>query len=164
MGIKDQLSAEQFKVLCNAPFAAAAYAAVASGGGFEMVSELLNASKFMGQQIKAGGETGYGALVDGVLADMKSMSHDEVRALTIHYEGKDPAALRAQVKQVVADAGAIVAGMPDADGYKRWILDIGKTVVATKTGGFLGIGAKSVVDEQEQAALDELAAMLEMAS
>ena len=164
MGIKEQLTAEQFRAIYNGPFAAAAYAATASGGGFEMVSELLSASKFMGQQIKAGGEAGYGELVDGLLADLKGLSKDEAKATTIQYEGKDPAALRGQAKQAVADAASTVAGMEGADGYKRWILDIAKTVVATKTGGFLGIGAKSVVDEQEQAALDELAAMLEIAS
>jgi hypothetical protein len=77
MGIEDQITPEQFKIVCNGPFAAAAYATA---------------------------------------------------------------------------------------GYRRSILDIGKAVVATKTGGFLGFGAKSVVDEQQQATLDKLAAMLEMSA
>jgi hypothetical protein len=42
MGIKDQLTEEQFKAIYNGPFAAAMYVATASGGGFEMVSELLS--------------------------------------------------------------------------------------------------------------------------
>ena len=164
MGLKDQLTAEQFKAIYNGPFAAAMYVATASGGGFEMVSELLSASKFMGEQIKAGGESDYGELVAGLLEDLKGLSKDEAKALTMKVEGKEPAAVRAQVKDAVVEAGATVAGMAGADGYKKWILDIARTVAATKTGGFLGIGAKSVIDEREQAALDELAAALEISS
>jgi hypothetical protein len=90
------------------------------------------------------------------------MSKDDARAASLKVEGKEPDAVRAQVKEAVVEAGAAVTGMAGADGYKRWILDIARTVAAAKTGGFLGIGAKSVVDEQEQAALDELAAALEL--
>jgi hypothetical protein len=162
MGIKDQLTAEQFKALYNGPFAAATYVSTASGGGFEMVSELLSAGRFLSEQLKAGGETGYGELVDGLLADLRGLPKDEAKAATIQYEGKDPVALRAQAKHAVAEAGATAVGMAGADGYKKWIVDIARTVAAAKTGGFLGIGAKSVVDEQEQAALDELAATLEI--
>jgi hypothetical protein len=102
--------------------------------------------------------------VAGLLEDLKGMSKDEAKAFTMKVEGKDPAAVRAQVKDAVVAAGATVAGMAGADGYKKWILDIARAVAATKTGGFLGIGAKSVIDEKEQAALDELAAALETSS
>jgi hypothetical protein len=162
MDIKDQLTAEQFKAIFNGPFAAAAFVSTASGGGFEMVSELLSAGKFVGAQLKSADESGYGELVDGLLTDLRTMPKEEAKAATIQYQGKDPIALRAQARQAVVEAGAVVAGMAGADGYKKWILDIARTVAATKTGGFLGIGAKSVVDEQEQAALDELAAALEL--
>jgi hypothetical protein len=160
VGLKDQLTAEAFRVVYNAPLAAATYVSTASGGGFEMVSELLSAGKFISEQLKTGGETGYGELVDGLLADLRGMSKDEAKAETARYESKDPAAVRGQARQIVADAGTAVAGMPGADGFKLWVMDIAHTVAATKTGGFLGIGARSVVDAQEQAALDELAAAL----
>jgi hypothetical protein len=162
MGLKDQLSAEQFRAAYNAPLAAATYVSTASGGGFEMVSELLSAGKFIGEQLKAGGETGYGEVVDGLLADLRGMSRDEAKAETVRYEGKDPAALRGQARQIVVDAWTAVGGMSGADGFARWILDIAQAVAAAKTGGFLGIGAKSVVDAQEQAALDDLAAALRL--
>jgi hypothetical protein len=42
--------------------------------------------------------------------------------------------------------------------------NIAGAVVATRTGGFLGIGACSVVNEQEPAALAELEATLEISS
>jgi hypothetical protein len=164
MGIKDQLTTEQFKAIYNGPFAAATYVSTASGGGFEMVSELLSAGRFLGEQVKAGDETGYGELVDGLLEDLRGMSKDEAKNASLKAEGKDPVAVRAQTKEAVAAAGATVAGMAGADGYKKWLLDIARTVAATKTGGFLGIGAKSVIDEQEQAALDELAATLEISA
>ena len=35
-----------------------------------------------------------------------------------------------------------------------------RKVAETKTGGFLGMGGTSVIDEKEQAALDELAALM----
>lgn len=161
MGVKDQLTAEQFKAIYNGPMAAAAYVSTASGGGFDMVSEMVSAGKFLSEQLKSGGESGYGELVDGLLTDLRGMSKEEAKAAAIKFEGKDPATVRGQAREIVADAGAAAAGMAGADGYKKWILDIAKTVAATKTGGFLGIGGKSEVDEHEQAALDELAAALE---
>jgi hypothetical protein len=160
MGLKDQLTAEQFKEVYNAPLAAATYVSTASGGGFEMVSELLSAGKFISEQLKAGGETGYGELVDGLLADLRGMSKEEAKAETVRYEGKDPATLRGQARQIVVDAASAVNDMAGADGFKKWVLDIAQKVAEAKTGGFLGIGAKSVVDVQEQAALDDLATVL----
>lgn len=68
--------------------------------------------------------------------------------------------MRAEMKQVVADGAAAAATLLEGDGYKKWILFIARKVAETRTGGFLGIGAKSVVDEKEQAALNELAAMM----
>ncbi|MHB1317633.1 MAG: hypothetical protein ACYCYF_03335 [Anaerolineae bacterium] len=160
MSIKDGLSAEQWKVVFNAPSAAAMFVSTASGGAFEMIKEILNASSFMQELIKREGGSGYGELVDDLLATIKGMSTDEVKANAIRFEAKDPVAARAEVKQVVADGVAAVAAMPGAEGYKRWLLDVAREVAETKTGGFLGIGSKSVIDEQEQAALDELKAMM----
>jgi hypothetical protein len=160
MGLKEQLTAEQFRAVYNAPLAAATYISTASGGGFEMVSELLGAGKFISEQLKAGGETGYGELVDGLLADLRGMSKEEAKAETVRYEGKDPATVRGQARQIVVDAAAAVNDMAGADGFKKWVLDLAQKVAEAKTGGFLGIGAKSVVDAQEQAALDDLASVL----
>jgi hypothetical protein len=164
MGLRDQLSAEQFRAVYNAPLAAATYVSTASGGGFDMVSELLTAGRFIGEQLKADGDTGYGEAVDGLLVDLRGMSKDEAKAETAKYESKDPTVLRGQARQIVADAGAAVSGMVGAEGFSRWILDIAQRVAATKTGGFLGIGARSVIDAQEQAAIDELAAALQTTS
>ena len=88
---------------------------------------------------------------------MKSMTLDDAKANAHPYQAKDQIGLRAEAKQLVAEGFKVAANLPEPDGYKRWILDMARKVAETKTGGILGIGGKSVIDEKEQAALDELA-------
>ena len=160
MSIKDQLTPEQWKFVFNAPMASATYVATSSGGGFEMIKEIMEVGKFMSQGAQAG-DSSYGELVGDYLNLMKTMSKDEMKANSIQYENtKDVAAVREQTKQTVANAWTAVSALPGADGFAKWIVEIGRTAALTKTGGHFGIGNKSVIDEQEQAALDELAAVL----
>jgi hypothetical protein len=160
VSLKDQLTPEQWKAVFNAPIAAATYVATASGGGFEMIKEIMEAGKFMTQAAQAG-DSSYGELVSDYLTIMKGMSKDEIKANSVQYENtKDVNAVREQTKQTVASAWAAISGLPGADGFARWILQIGRTTALAKTGGHFGIGNKSVIDEQEQAALDALAAEL----
>ena len=162
MSIKDQVTPEQWKALLNAPGAASTYISTASGGGFEMINEVFTASKFAREvSLKTGG-SGYGPLVDELLAAMKSMTFADAKENTVKYQSKDPAGIRAEVKQFVADAVKIAETLPEVDGYKRWILDMVRKVAETKTGGFLGFGGKSVIDEKEQVALDELKTLFGM--
>lgn len=161
MSIKDQLTPEQWKAVYSAPAAASAFVAMASGGGFDMFKEIAAAGKFISQGAAAGGDAGYGALVAELLSLMKDMSRDEAKAAAVQYQGsKDPAAVRGQIKQTVADAWAAVKDMPDADGFARWIVDVARAAALAKTGGHFGIGNKSMIDEQEQAALDDLANLM----
>lgn len=160
MSIKDQLTPEQWKVVFNAPIAAGTYVASASGGIMELSKELMEVSKFMSQEAAAG-DAEYGDLVSDFLATMKGMSHDEMKALMIQYEKTpDISGIRKQTMDTVVNAWAALAALPGADGFARWLLEVGRRAAATKTGGHLGIGNKSIIDEQEQAALDELAAVL----
>jgi len=160
MGIKEQVTADQWKLLFNAPSAASTYVSIASGGGLEMVKELFSASKFMQELAAKAGGSGYGKVVDDMLASVKGMSFQDAKENNIKYQSKDIASVRNELKQIVADAAAVVASMPESEGFKRWIVDMARKVAETKTGGFLGMGGTSVIDEKEQAALDELAAML----
>lgn len=160
MGIKEQISAEQWKLLFNAPSAAASYVSSASGGGLEMLQEMFSASKFIQEVAMKSNGSGYGKLVDDFLAAIKGLAPKDAMADTIKYQSKDLGGVRAEAKQIVADGAAVAANLADGDGYKRWILDMARKVAETKTGGFLGIGGTSVIDEKEQAALDELAALL----
>ena len=160
MSIKDQLTPEQWKFVFNAPMAAATYVSTSSGGGMEMIKEIMQVGKFMSQEAQAG-DSSYGELVTDYLSLMKAMSKDEMKANSIEYQNtKDVAAVREQTKQTVANAWAAVSALPGADGFAKWIVEIGRTAALTKTGGHFGIGNKSVIDEKEQAALDELAAVL----
>lgn len=162
MSIKDQVTPEQWKALLNAPGAASTYVSTASGGGLEVFNEVFTASKFAKELAMKAGGSGYGQLVDELLAAMKSMSFEDAKANQIKYQSKDPAGMRVECKQFVADAVAIAKALPNAEGYQRWILDMVRKVAETKTGGFLGIDAKSVIDEKEKAALDELATLMGM--
>ena len=160
MSVQEKVSAEQWKALFNAPGAASTYVSTASGGGgLEILKEVMTASKYAQELSAKAGGSGYGEIVDEILTVMKGMTLKEAQANTIDYQSKDPDAIRAALKNVVAQAAAVVAPLPGADGFKRWILETARQVAETKTGGFLGIGAKAVIDEKEQAALDELAAL-----
>ena len=160
MSIKEQVSPEQWKSLFNAPSAASTYVSTASGGGLEMFRELFSASKFVQEQVAKTSGSGYGKLVDDFVATIKTMSPKDAMADTIKYQSKDPAGLREEAKKIVAEGVAAASALPDSDGYKRWILDMARKVAETKTGGFLGMGGTSVIDEKEQTALDELAALM----
>lgn len=165
MDLRDRLSPEQFHAVANTPKAAAIYVASASGGGFEMFGEVFSAAKLIDQVAKQEGEGDYGELVAGLMAGLRTMTKDEIRALHMDYgERKDVAGLRARVKEAVAEGWAAVQALADADGFARFVLDVGRAAAQAKTGGFLGLGGKSVVDAQEQAALDELAAIMGGAS
>lgn len=160
MSIKGLVTPEQWKALINAPSAAANYAATASGGGLEIFKEVFTAMKVIQEStIKAGG-SGYGKVVDDLLTTMKEMTFEDAKAASEKYESRDLAAIRAEAKQVVADAAAAVSTLPEGEGYKQWILYIAQKVSETRTGGFLGYGSTSVIDEKEQAALNELAVVL----
>lgn len=160
MNIKEQVTPEQYKTLLNGISAAAAYVSTASGGGFEGIKEIFNASKYARDAAVKESGSGYGVLADGLLDEMAEMSFGEARQSAIDIDARDLPGMRSELKQAVASAAAIAASQPDGPGYKRFLVDVARTVAETKTGGFLGIGAKSVIDPAEQVALDELAALL----
>jgi len=162
MGIREQVGEEKWKLLINSVGAASTFVATASGGGLEIFKEVFSASKFAQETAAKAGSSGYGSLVDNLLAAMKGMSLEDAKATAVKYESKTPAELRAEMKQIVANGAAVAATLPDGEGFKRWLVDMARKVAETKTGGVLGFGGQSVIDEKEQAALDELAAMLGM--
>lgn len=159
MTYKEQASAEQWKALMNTPGAAAAFVSSASGGLMDMVKETFTASKYIQESVTKLGQTSHGALVDELLGAMKAMSLQDMQANSHKYQAKDPTALRAEAKQLVAQGFQAAAALGDAQGYKQWVLEMSRQVAQTKTGGFLGMGGQAVIDEKEQAALDELAAL-----
>lgn len=161
MDIKEQLSPEQFKAVFNVPLAGATYVAASSGGGFDMVKELTNASKFMAAEAQKGAESGYGELTGSLLAAMTGMSKDDSKAMQIEYEkSQNPADMIKQIRQTVVDGWTVVAGLPGADGFAKFVIDVANTAALSKTGGHFGFGNKSEIDEKEQAALDDLTGIM----
>ena len=160
MDIQNQISQEQRKTLLSAISAASAYVSTASGGTFEAFKEAFNASKFARDLALKEGGSGYGALADDLLHTMKEMSFSEARESAIDLESRDVDGIRAELKQAVVDAAAIANSLPESADFKRFLIDMARAVAETRTGGFLGFGSKSVIDDREQAALDELASVL----
>jgi hypothetical protein len=159
MTYKEQATADQWKALMNAPGAAAAFVSTASGGLIDMVKETFTASKYIQESVAKLGQTGYGALVEELLGAFKAMSFSEMQANAHPYQAKDPVGLRAEAKQLITDGFKAAAALKDSQGYKKWVLELARQVAETKSGGFLGIGGQSVIDEKEKAAIDELAAL-----
>ncbi len=160
MGIKEQLTPEQWKALINTPGAAATFVATASGGGLEVFKEVFSASKFTQEIAGKSSGSGYGSLVDDLIAAMKTMTFEEAKANAIQYQSQDSADIRAEMKRLVAEGVAVITDSPGADGFKKWLVDLAREVAETKTGGVLGIGGQAVIDEQEQAAIAELMGLL----
>lgn len=160
MTIQEQLTTEQWKALLNAPGAAATFVSTASGGPMEVFNEVFTASKFSAELAVQEGGSGYGALVDELLQAMKGMTMQDARENTVKYESRDPQGIREEIKQYIADAIRITGTLPDAEGYKRWLVDMVYKVAETRTGGILGIGGRSIVDEKEKAAVEELKALM----
>lgn len=160
MGIKETLTPEQWKALLNAPSYAAEYVATASGGGLEFIQEVFTSMKVVTDTATRKDGSGFGKLVDEILAEMSEMSFKDARADSIKTESTDMASLREAAKQVVTDAGVAATALEGGDGYKRWLLYVARKVAETRTGGILGYGGTSVIDEKEEAALTELKTVL----
>jgi hypothetical protein len=166
MSLKTDLTAEQFNAVINTVPAAAAYVGLASGGAFNFVREMLASGRFVEAATQADAQQGvgdHGPLVAEVLETLKTMTRDDAQALAQQFEQKaqgEKADPRALAKQAVAAGWDAVKARPGAQEFARWVLDGARAAALTSSGGFLGIGAKSEVDPQEQAALDELAAVL----
>ncbi|MDR7418267.1 MAG: hypothetical protein QN178_05095 [Armatimonadota bacterium] len=161
MGIKDQVTPEQWRLIFSAPFAAATYVATASGGTLELIKELFSVGTLLTDQAKQNGGAGYGALVDAVLNEMQAMSKRDAPSATIAYASLDVEGKRAEARQIVADAAVVLDAVAGGDGYKKWLVDVARAAAGASRGGFLGLdGGDRPVDAREQAALRELAAAL----
>jgi len=160
MSLSDQVTPEQLITLVSAPGAASAIVSMASGGAFETLKEVFSASKFAAELSRKAGGSGYGPLVDDLLLLMKGMDYQDARENTVQFETRDPTNVLGELKKIIADAASIVSSLPGGNGFKRFLMDMARETAETKTGGFLGIGAKSIVDDAEQLVLKELAAIL----
>lgn len=160
MSVKEQFTPGQWKLLFTAPISAATYVSLSTGGMVELMKELIATGKFIAMLTDQGPTGAYGEIVDALLIEMKNLSKDEAKNFEPSYSGSDKYAIRQEMKRDLTDAAAAVTGFTGADGFGRFVVDSARTAAVASRGGFLGIGAKAnPIDQDEQRALDEIAAL-----
>jgi hypothetical protein len=149
---------EEARLLYNAPFAAATYVSLASGGMIDFVKEMAAANRFLCEQTRPGH---YGELVDALLAGFHGMSRAQMRELEFLYNSGDLTTLRTEAREVVAGAAAVLGTLPGADGYRQWLMAAAHAAALAGSGTLLpGGGDRPEIDPHEQAAIEELAGIL----
>jgi hypothetical protein len=141
--------AEEWATVTEAPLLAGVRVVTAEHGG--TLSERFAISQVYSAARELRGES---ALLDAIAADPPSMDLDDLPG------ADDPAAalpgrLRAALGIVQAKASP-----SDVDAYKGFVLAVVQTAAeANREGGFMGLGGEEV-SAAEQAALDEISALV----
>lgn len=150
---KADFNADEWSTVVEGPLLAGMRVITASRGG------TIRESIAMGQTYaKARQQQGESELLDDLVASPPAMDADRVRAT-----GDVAAASSARLREAVGLLEA-KSSPEEVEAYKRFVLSLAEAVAsAHKEGGFLGVGGKQVSDE-EQAALDDIAATLGLAS
>jgi hypothetical protein len=149
MTSRADLSAEEWSIVAEAPLLAGARVVAAERGG--TIRESLSIRRVYAAARELHGES---ALLDDLVASSPSIETLRVRA------GGDPvAASNDGLRSALAILQA-KATPADLDAYKGFVLAVVQTVAeAHREGGVAGIGGEEV-SEREQAALDEIGALL----
>jgi hypothetical protein len=149
MTSKAAFNAEEWSTITEAPALAAMLVIAADRGG--TIRESLSLGRAYSEARKEGGGV---ELIDELVATPPQVDPKQFGSL----EG-----LKEKAPQRLREATGLVADKAtpeEAAAYRRFLLGLADTVAhAHKEGGFLGIGGKEV-SEEEQKALDELAATL----
>jgi hypothetical protein len=155
MGIREQLTPEQWKAVYNAPFAAAVYVTAASGSYTEERLERRSAEKVIKETLKQGGDR-YGELVAAIMADMNAMTGKEKKATKVEYKSWGLDMVRPDSWMLVSQAAKALAGKPGIDGFKQWVLDVARQAAESSRGGFLSRTGNEPLDSKEIFALTEI--------
>lgn len=149
MTSRAQFSADEWAVITEAPLLAGERVAAVERGG------ALRERFAIGQVYPAARELhGESALLDELVASKPAVDRKEMRAAT------DQAATSNARLQVALAILQAKATPEDVDAYKGFVLAVAQTAAeAHREGGFVGIGGAEV-SEREQAALDEIRALL----
>jgi len=148
---KAEFNAEEWSTIAEAPLLAGMRVIAASRGG------TIRESMAMGQTYaQARRQHGESELLDELVAAPPSVDPERVRAA---------GDIGRATSERLRDALQLLEGKAtpeEIDAYKRFVLAVAEAAAnAHKEGGFLGVGGKRVSDE-ERAALDELAATLQL--
>lgn len=151
MTSKREFTADEWAVVAEAPLHAAAYVVAADQGG--TVRENLAIRRVYSAAREMHGES---ALLDDLCASPPPLDIEQL--LGRGDEAIDPSHARLRVALTIVSGKATAE---DTNAYKGFVLAVVQTVAeANREGGFAGIGGDEV-SAREQAALDELAALLE---
>lgn len=146
---KADFNAEEWSTIVEAPLLAGMRVIAASRGG--TIRESIAMSKTYSQ---ARQQQGHSELLDELVASPPSIDSERVRA-----SGDVATASTQRLRDAVALLEA-KAAPEETEAYKSFVLSLAQTAAnAHREGGFLGVGGKQVSDE-EQAALDDIAATL----
>ncbi len=148
---KADFNADEWSTIAEGPLLAGMRVVTAARGG------TIRESIAMGQTYaKARQEEGGSELLDDLVSAPPTVDPNRAR------EAGDLA--RASSERLREALGLLEqkASPDEADAYKRFVLAVAEAAArAHKEGGFMGVGGKQVSDEEE-AALDEIAATLQL--
>jgi hypothetical protein len=140
-----QLTAEEWSIVTEAPVLAGARVVAAESGGTLRETFAIKRVYEAARELR-----GESALLDALVASPPSFDLDEIQAGAASNER-----LRAALALLAQKASA-----EDVDAYRGFVLAVVQTVAeANREGGFIGLGGEEVSDG-EQAALDEIYALL----
>ncbi|MBA3298851.1 MAG: hypothetical protein H0U24_02105 [Thermoleophilaceae bacterium] len=147
---KADFNADEWSTIAEGPLLAGMRVITAARGG------TIRESLAMGQTYaKARQQQGESELLDDLVAAPPSVDPERVRAAGDI--GRASSERLREALQLLEQK----ASPEEVEAYKRFVMSLAEAAAkAHKEGGFMGVGGKQVSD-QEQAALDELAATLE---
>jgi len=158
MAGKADFTADEWSMLCKSPMLAGMVVVAASPSGpFGVIKEMIAMGKLVAETKAKGGE----GLVSAVVNDITTREGIE-RAKPTEIQGKSPDEARTYALDQLKQAAALLGQKApnDASAFSQWLQEVAQRVAsASKEGGFLGFGG-TLVSEQEQAALRDIAAAL----
>jgi hypothetical protein len=157
MTTKADYTAEEWDLLTRGPITASmAIVAASPSGPIGVIQELSAVGRAL-QEASQSGEPN--ALINALVSDVKA----GYRPSGMREQGQQPEEIKDLALQTCQEIAALLARkapVPEAEGFKRWLLTAAQQAAeAAKEGGFLGIGGVRV-SAAEQAVLAELAGRL----
>jgi hypothetical protein len=148
MARKTDFSQDEWQVLfAAAPMAGLGVSAASPSGPFGVVKEMFSVGMALAEVIKKGSDN---SLVKAIADDMQARGTKPERPKGVN---SPEDALRAVLEHMAKVSDIVAKKAPaEADGYKRWLVDVAKRVAeASNEGGFLGFGGEKVSASEKQA-------------
>ena len=150
MTSKADFNAEEWTTVVEGPVLAGMRVVAAHGGG--TIRESLAVAKVYAAAREAQGDSD---LLDALVASPPAVDSQQIRASG----GDIKSASEERLREALRILGE-KATPEEVEQFKRFVMEVGEAAAkAHKEGGFIGIGGKPVSPE-EQAALDEIQALL----